>query len=61
MTRVRLVTNEYRLGPVDQVELYIGDLHLRCDITSARIVELARRLAKELGVELQDLRKGWAV
>lgn len=59
-TRLALVTNEYARGPVDQIELVIGDLHLRCDIVSERQVQLAERLARDFGVDLTDMRRASA-
>lgn len=58
INRVRLATNEYGNGRVvDQIEVHIMDMWLRKDITCERDVYLARRLAWEIGVELEDDRK----
>lgn len=55
--QVILQTNEYSKGPVDQICLIGHDLHLKTDIVSERQVYLAKRMAKDLGVDFVDARK----
>lgn len=60
--RVALATNEY-MAPggsvrvVDQIELSGHDMTLRKDINCERDVDLARRMAQELGLPLHDHRR----
>ena len=52
------MTNEYERGPVDQVEIVFGDLHLRCDIVDERVARQAKLFAEGFGVDIWDLREG---
>lgn len=61
INRVRLASNEYgnpdgSVRQVDQIEVHMMDMWLRKDITCARDVHLAERLADEAGLVLEDAR-----
>ena len=61
INHVCLATNEYgnpdgSVRQVDQIEVHVMDMWLRKDITCARDVHLAERLADEAGVVLEDAR-----
>lgn len=58
-TRIELRTNEYaQSGEVDQIVLVGYDIHFHADICGdERRVKLAKRMADDLGIELNDLRK----
>lgn len=61
--RVRLASNEYgnpdgTVRRVEQVEVHVMDMWLRKDITCARDEYLAKRLADEAGVELENMLDG---
>lgn len=63
INHVCLATNEYlnadgTVRRVDQIEVHMMDMWLRKDITCARDVHLAERLADEAGVMLMDDRDG---
>jgi len=63
INHVCLATNEYEnpdgsVRQVDQIEVHVMDMWLRKDITCARDVYLAERLAAEAGVMLMDDRDG---
>ncbi|RFA24433.1 hypothetical protein CAI21_21660 [Alkalilimnicola ehrlichii] len=55
---IKLETNEYAAGQVDEIKLIIGDLHFRKQITCERDLALADRLAAEFGTEVLDCRRG---
>ncbi|MCO7215332.1 hypothetical protein [Halomonas sp. OfavH-34-E] len=61
INRVRLASNEYlnadgAVRQVDQIEVHVMDMWLRKDITCARDVHLAERLADDAGLVLEDAR-----
>jgi hypothetical protein len=40
-------------GHYDCIKVVIGDLHLRCDVTSARDIRMAKRLADDHGTTFE--------
>lgn len=63
INRIRLASNEYAnpdgtVRRVDQIEIHIMDMWMRKDITCERDEYLARKLAYDAGVELENVLDG---
>lgn len=50
VTSVRVHRAHTTSRSYDAITVVIGDLHLRCDVTCARDIRMAKRLAEENGV-----------